>query len=108
MPLIKTITQGGQVHIHQLRMLKQVLMAGVIASLIIGGGYFAWKCVSLPGYAWRVTYETYWAKMMLATNPDSNHKHITQVYTPLRGIPYERHSLSILKDPVLQKTTQKV
>lgn len=108
MAIFKTITQGGQVHIHQLRMLKQVLMAGCLASVLIGGGYFTWKCVALPKYAWHAVYETYWAKMMLATNPTPHHKQLTQVYTPMKGEPYQRHCLSILRDPLLQKTTHNV
>lgn len=109
MAFFKTMTQGGQVHIHQLRMLKQIVVAGLVASLIIGGGYFGWKCMNLPGYAWRMTYEVYWAKFMVVTNPDSNHKRLTQVYTPpIKGMPYERHCLSVLNDRILQRTTKKV
>jgi len=108
MALFKTITQGGQVHIHQLRMLKQIFCAGCIASLVIGGGYFGWKCFNIPTHARQMAYETYWAKFMMATNPDVNHKKLTQMYTPAKGEPFRRHSLSILKDPHLQNTTAKV
>lgn len=106
MAVIKTITQGGQVHIHQLRMLKQVVCAGLIASLLVGGGYFAWKCANLPTHAWRAAYETYWAKMMVATNPAVNHKKLTQMYTPAKGKPFKQFCVNILNDRNLQRTTR--
>lgn len=43
MTFMKTITQGGQVHIHQLRMLKQILIAGSLAALIGGGDVLSGK-----------------------------------------------------------------
>ena len=73
MAFFKTMTQGGQVHLHQLRMLKQVFCAGCVVSIVIGGGYFTWKCLNLPNYAWRMAYETYWAKFMVITNPAELH-----------------------------------
>jgi len=106
MALIKTITQGGQVHIHQLRMLKQILIAGTLAALIGGGGYLVWQSFKLPGYAWHMAYETYWAQFMLATNPASNHVSLTQVYAPIQGKPYHRKCLNVLNDPLLKQTTQ--
>lgn len=108
MALVKTITQGGQVHIHQLRMLKQVVCAGLILSLLAGGGYFAWKCGNLPIHVWRAAYETYWANMMVATNPAVNHNKLTQMYTPTRGTPFKRSCVDIQNDRNLQRTTKKV
>ena len=108
MAFFKIMTQGGQVHIHQLRMLKQVVCAGLAVSLLVGGGYFAWKAYHIPNHAWRMAYEVYWAKMMVVTNPSAHHKQLIQLYTPTKGEPYQRHCLSILRDPALQKTTQSV
>jgi len=106
MALFKTITQGGQVHIHQLHMLKQILVAGFVVAFIAGGGYFLWKSVNLPSSAWRVVSETYWARFMVDTNPSENHQRLTQLYTPPKGTPYKRSCLSILQDPLLKRTTQ--
>ena len=64
MTVIKTITQGGQVHIHQLRMLKQVVMAGIVVAFISGLSCFMWKAQNLPKSDWRIAYETYWARFM--------------------------------------------
>lgn len=74
MTLFKTITQGGQVHIHQLHMLKQILVAGAVVALIAGTGHFTWKSFNLPSAGWRVLREVTWAKFMVAINPAENHK----------------------------------
>lgn len=106
MALFKTITQGGQVHIHQLRMLKQILITGGVAALIAGGGHFVWKAQSLSPHSRQMLYETTWAKFMLATTPENKHKTLMQLHTPAQGIPYQRSCLSILKDPHIQRITQ--
>lgn len=108
MAFFKTMTQGGQVHLHQLRMLKQVFCAGCIVAILIGVGYFTWKCLNLPNYAWRMAYETYWAKFMLVSNPEQTHKRLTQIYMPYKGSPYQRPCVNVLSDPLLQKVTAKV
>lgn len=108
MAFFKTITQGGQVHIHQLHMLKQILSAGIIAAFLVGGGYFVWKSTTLPSYAWRMAYETYWAKFMMASNPPVKHKELSQLYTSSQGKTYKRSCLSVLKDPLLKKTTERM
>ncbi len=108
MAFFKTITQGGQVHLHQLRMLKQIFIAGLLGALLAGSGYLAWQCQRVPPYAWQMAYETYWAKFMFASTPDTKHKELFQVYTPKIGKPYKRRCSSILKDPLLIKTTQQV
>jgi type IV conjugative transfer system coupling protein TraD len=106
MAFFKTITQGGQVHIHQLRMLKQILIAGTLAALIAGGGNFLWKSSDLPSYGWQVIRETSWAQFMLATVPEEKHKTLFQSYKPFKGKPYQRSCLSILQDPNFQKTAE--
>lgn len=106
MAFFKTITQGGQVHIHQLLMLKQVLVVGGLVAFLIGGGYFAWEARSLSSHAWRMVYETYWAKFMLATVPEEKHQALSQLYRPLKGPAYRRKCLSILKDPLVQRSTE--
>ncbi len=108
MTLFKTITQGGQVHIHQLVMLKQILVAGFIVAGVAGFGYVAYQCTLVPHHSWRSVYEVYWAKMMLATTPESQHKILTQEYTSQNGRPYRRTCESVLRDPLLLKTTHKV
>lgn len=109
MSVFKTITQGGQVNIHQLHMLKQVLMAGLLVAFVGGGGYFGWRgWTVIPASDWRQLYENYWAKFMLATTPDEKHPELKQLYVPPKGRPYERPVLSVLKDPVVRRAARRV
>ncbi|OJW46968.1 MAG: hypothetical protein BGO67_09735 [Alphaproteobacteria bacterium 41-28] len=120
MTFFKTLTQGGQVHVHQLRMFKQIFMIGSLVAFLGGGGFFLWKAYHLPFFAWQATYEVTWAKFMLATTPVEKHKTLAQLYTPLKGNPrvphlrgdedrpYKRKCIHVLKDPILQKITQQM
>ncbi|MBL8676809.1 MAG: type IV secretion system DNA-binding domain-containing protein, partial [Alphaproteobacteria bacterium] len=108
MSIFRTITQGGQVHIHQLHMLKQVVMAGLIVAFVTGLSYFSWKSYNFPEYEWRVLLQVTWAKFMILTTPSEQHPHLYQEYVPLKGKPYKRSCLNIFKDPFLQKTTEQI
>ncbi len=108
MAFFRTITQGGQVHIHQLHMLKQVVVAGIFVAFVVGFSCFAWKSYSFPGHEWKILSQTTWAKFMIATTPPEQHPDLYQDYVPLKGKPYKRSCLSILKDPFLQKTSQQM
>ncbi len=108
MAFFKTLTQGGQVHIHQLRMFKQILIAGIIVAFVVGVSCFSWKSYQLPGYGWRVLSQTSWARFMITTNPVQKHPELYQDYTPLKGKSYRRSCLSILKNPFLKKATQQM
>jgi type IV secretory pathway TraG/TraD family ATPase VirD4 len=108
MAFFRTITQGGQVHIHQLHMLKQVVVAGIFVAFVVGVSCFAWKSYSFPGHEWKVLSQTTWAKFMIATTPPEQHSGLYQDYAPLKGKPYKRSCLSILKDPFLQKTSHQM
>lgn len=108
MAFFKTLTQGGQVHIHQLHMFKQIFVAGIIVAFVVGVSCFAWKSYQLPEYRWRALSQTSWARFMLATNPVQKHPDLYQDYVPLKGKPYRRSCLSIVKDPFLQKITHQM
>lgn len=109
MAVVKTITQGGQVHIHQLRMLKQILIAGSVVTLVSAAGCFVWKAQNLPKHDWRMASETWWAKFMLISNSSVNHPRLTQMYTPpFKGRSYKRSCLNILRDPLLKSSTQRM
>lgn len=106
MAVFTSFTRGGQVHLHQLRMLKQVLITGLLFSILIGIGYFGYQLfMKIPSYAWRITYEKNVAELILSTLPPDKQKEATQNYVPLRGKPYRRNCLHILKDPYIKKTT---
>ena len=108
MTILKTTIQGGQIHLHQLRMLKHIFIAGIFGALLAGSGYFMWQCQRIPTYAWQMAYETTWAKFLFVSTVDTKHEELFQVYTPKTGKPYKRSSKSILKDPVLKKATEQV
>ena len=109
--MFKTITQGGQVHIHQLRMFKQVFVFGFLLALFTGGGAFLWQSWKIPSPLWRAALEVTKAKILLATTFEEKQKTLTQLYTPpsLLGThltSYRRPCFSTLHDPFLQKKTQ--
>ena len=106
MAFFKIMTQGGQVHIHQLRMLKQILIAGDIAALLSGARNFILKSYEPPYHGWKILRETYWAQFMLATVPEEKHQTLLQFYKPLKGKPYKRSCLNITQDPLLQKARE--
>jgi len=108
MSIFRTITQGGQVHIHQLHMLKQVVMAGLIVAFVVGVSCFSWKSCNFPTYEWRVLSQVTWAKFMISTTPSEQHPQLYQEYVPLKGKPYKRGCLNLLKDPFLRKTTEQI
>jgi len=108
MTILKTTIQGGQIHLHQLRMLKHIFIAGIFGALLAGSGYFMWQCQRIPTYAWQMAYETTWAKFLFVSTVDTKHEELFQVYTPKTVKPYKRSSKSILKDPVLKKATEQV
>ena len=106
--MFKTLTQGGQVHIHQLRMFKQIFVFGFLVALLSGGGCFIWSCWQIPSPLWRSAYEVTWAKSLLVTTPGSKHPIVKQRYTPpiLFGnqmASYQRSCLAITQDPFLQE-----
>lgn len=80
--MFKTITQGGQVHIHQLRMFKQIFVFGLLLACLTGGGYFGWSCWKLPVPLWQAALEVTKAKLLLATTFEVKHKTLKQTYTP--------------------------
>jgi type IV conjugative transfer system coupling protein TraD len=106
--MFKTITQGGQVHIHQIRMFKQVFVFGVLLSLFTGGGFFLWRCWTLPSPLWRAAIEVTKAKVLLATTFEEKQRTATQTYTPpsLSGVPYKRRCFEVIRDPFLKRKTQ--
>ena len=114
--MFKTLTQGGQVHIHQLRMFKQILIFSLLTAFISGGGFFAYSCWTIPDALWRSTYEVTWAKTLLTLTFEGKSKTITQLYTPPSFVslkagetpqgPYKRKCLHIVNDPLLKEKVQ--
>jgi len=111
--VFKTLTQGGQVHIHQLRMFKQIVGFGSLVALLVGGGSFMWSCWRIPSPLWRSAYEIAWAKALLITIPESKHRIVKQRYVPPVALekqiqPYQRSCLAIVQDPFLQEKKEEL
>ena len=105
MGLFHNLTRGGQVHIHQIRMIRQVLWFGTMVSFCSGVGYFAVKTYgTVPSWAWQTLWEYHVAELNVAAQPDAKKAVVTQRYVPPRGRPFVRRSLSILTDRAIVKT----
>ncbi len=106
--MFKAMTQGGQVHIHQLRMFKQIFVFGFIVAFLSGGLYFGWACWRMP---WGAAYEVGWAKLLLATTSEVKHSNMTQAYTPpsaLKLPAYKRRCLDVVADISLKQKIQEL
>lgn len=70
--MAKNFVRGGQLHIHNLRMIKQVVSVGLMFSFLIGGSVFAWKAWnSIPTYILRQYVSSYQAEFTLPFKSDS-------------------------------------
>lgn len=105
MALFSNITRGGQVHIHQIIMIRQVVWCALLLGFCLGLGYLSFKAYRLvPSWAWQTVWEYHVAELNLATQPEEKKPFITQRYYPPFGLPYERSSLSIRRDASIQRT----
>src|SRR3990167_2924946 len=92
--LTKTFTKGGQVSLHNLRMIRQVLWVTMIITLISG-------CVFIIGKTWLdySSYEryvigsSYWADLKLALSGDKDK--VYQTYETESGQSHSVRSLNI-------------
>ena len=94
MGLIQTITQGGQLSAHNVRMLKQVFKIALILSLIAWGTLFFYKAALLPSsiyyYAW------YYLKASIASTFMLEHIEVdAQLWHKLTGTNLNNSNISI-------------
>lgn len=105
MALFHNVTRGGQVHIHQIRMIRQVLWFALIVATCCGAGYFGTKTYRMvPSWAWQTLWEYHVAELNVVTQPEEKKSRVRQRYYPPLGRPYERTSMSILQDKTIRKT----
>ncbi|MGI4811722.1 MAG: type IV secretion system DNA-binding domain-containing protein [Janthinobacterium lividum] len=109
MPIFHNVTRGGQVHIHQLRMIRQVIWFALMMAFISSAGYLSFKTYHMvPNWAWQTLWEYHVAELNVSTQPLEKKKLVRQKYYSPGMMPYERTSLSILQDKAISKVVQKV
>lgn len=94
----KSLTRGGQTQIHQFRMIKQVLLAGLISSLILSAGYQVKKVHDvIPTPIWQAVWSYYHAHIRLLV-PLGEERNIQVLYHPTNGgRPYNRRAIDIVR-----------
>src|ERR1044071_2603616 len=104
MAFLKDITRGGQINLHNLRMIRQVLVTGIVVSILIGAAYFVWAASSsIAKPLWYQAWQYHKADLFLSLSPPSKHATVKQLYTDIHGRHYERLSTTILSDPRIIK-----
>ena len=77
--MAKNFVRGGQLHLHNLRMIKQVMTVGFLISFFVGAGVFSMRVLdSIPFYIIKQYVLTYKAEYIL----------------PWKS-PYQRHHYSV-------------
>lgn len=66
MSLLKTVTEGGQIWAHRVRMTKQVLRVAFFASNLVALAYFSYLMSQVPFFYYNVAW--YYAKAHFANN----------------------------------------
>ncbi|WP_010303335.1 type IV conjugative transfer system coupling protein TraD [Candidatus Odyssella thessalonicensis] len=103
MSLIKKFTQGGQVTLHNVRMLRQVLSVTLLACAIIGGGFFSYKTYNAHTiYEWNA-FKSYLEAQLKTILPFVDKNKATQIILFSPGRPQRVRSLAILQHPWVQE-----
>lgn len=66
MGFFKTITEGGQIWAHRIRMARQVLKMGICVSLILGSGFFSYRLISISQFHYQALFYYWQAKHLSA------------------------------------------
>lgn len=101
MSLAKTFTKGGQVTLHNLRMIRQVLTVTLVLTLI--GGILFWGTKTWFDYTPSQRYligSAYWADVRLAFS--GNKEKETQIYQEGNGNEYLVRSIDIKRNKAIQ------
>ncbi|MBX9806056.1 MAG: type IV secretion system DNA-binding domain-containing protein [Alphaproteobacteria bacterium] len=98
MSMMKTFTRGGQVTLHNLHMIRQVLVVTIITSLLIGILFFGTKSwFDYTPYERSAAWAYYWAEFKISIPFVKAHK-LTQYYTNPDGTQRIVRSIDIHKD----------
>jgi type IV conjugative transfer system coupling protein TraD len=99
--LAKTFTKGGQVSLHNFRMIRQVLWITMLITLIGGALFMFGKTwIDYSPYERYVIGSSYWADLKLAFTGDKDHTY--QVYKSENGQSHSVRSLDIKHNKIIQ------
>ncbi len=100
--LFKSMTRGGQINLHNLRMLRQVVMTGFSISLFVGFITFAGLVYyKTPRYAYHQVFQYWKAECLLLLTPASREHKVTVQFCGANGVRYKRYAHNIVNDPVI-------
>ena len=108
MSLMKTLTQGGQVTLHNIRMLKQVLHTTLLLSLLAGTVFWGGKTWRDHTPYERYAFYAYHLASWHLTKPLSIKDKETQGFESPSGKKSIVRSVDVYRHPGLQKMAQKV
>lgn len=98
MGITKNLTQGGQVTLHNLHMIRQVLGVTLVSSLLISILFFGSKSwLDYMPYERSAAWAYYWAEFKLDL-PFVRRNKLTQFYTDPHGAQRIVRSIDIYKD----------
>jgi type IV conjugative transfer system coupling protein TraD len=100
--LFKSMTRGGQINLHNLRMLRQVVMTGFSISLFVGFMTFAGLVYyKTPRYVYHQVFQYWKAECLLLITPASREHKVTIQFLGANGIRYKRLAQNIVNDPII-------
>jgi type IV conjugative transfer system coupling protein TraD len=104
--VFNNITRGGQIQIHQLRMLHQIATFAVLVSLIVSALFGAWKChQKISSKEIAIVFDYSKARLMLLVAPSSKREEVVQTVF-VHGQPTEVKSAHILASRFHQRTVR--
>lgn len=109
MEILKTITEGGQIWAHRVRMAKQVLKIASCVSLVISAVFFCYRLTKIPSFHYQAAF--YYLNAKILSLPEDtvivsgkfwgrmNRQHITQNHLSLKATTVakacEKHASSV-------------
>lgn len=96
------MTRGGQINLHNLRMLRQVILTGFSISLFVGFMTFTGLVYyKTPRYAYHQVFQYWKAECLLLLTPASREHKMTVQFLGANGVRYKRLAQNIVNDPII-------
>ncbi|WP_085784268.1 type IV conjugative transfer system coupling protein TraD [Candidatus Nucleicultrix amoebiphila] len=107
--ILKSVTRGGQLNLHSLRMLRQVVTTGLLVSFFIGIGSFGYQIWNkVPKYAWDQYFQYHKASILLAFNSSSRAEKLIINFSEPNGKLHRRYAADIMRDPRILLIQQRI